>query len=104
MLRSDFCDYSDANIFVKGRITVTGTNSANKRNKLTFDNNASFRSCISEINNIFGDNEEDLDIVMPVYNLLEYGDYYSMTSGSLWKYHRDKINDYENKSDITNKG
>ena len=84
MLRSDLCDYSDAYIFVKGKITVTGTNNANERNKkLTYNNNAAFRSCISEINNIFVDSEEDLDIVMPVYNLLEYSNYYSMTSESL---------------------
>ena len=97
MLRSDFCDYNDAYIFAKGRITVTVINNGNKRNKkLTFNNNAPFRSRISEINNIFVDNI--------LYNLLEYSDYYSMTSGSLWKYYIDKINGYENKSDNTNKG
>ena len=97
MLRSDLCDYSDAYIVVKGRISVRGTNDANKRNKkLTFKNNAPFRSCISKINNTFIDNAEDLDIVMPMYNLLEYSDNYSMTSGSLWNYYRDEINDDAN--------
>ena len=72
-LRSDLCDYSDAYIVVKGRITVQGDNHAKTRNKkLTFKNNASFRSCISKINNTFVDNAKDLDIVMPMYNLLEY--------------------------------
>ena len=71
-------------IVVKGRISVTGTNNANRRNKkLTFKNNAPFRSCISKINNTFVDNGEDLDIVMSMYNLLEYSDNYFMT-GSLW--------------------
>ena len=71
-------------IAVKGRISVTGTNNANRRNKkLTFKNNAPFRSCISKINNTFVDNGEDLDIVMSMYNLLEYSDNYFMT-GSLW--------------------
>ena len=54
------------------------------RNKtLTFKNTAPFRSCISKINNTFIDNAEDLDIVMPIYNLLEYSDKYSMTLESL---------------------
>ena len=81
MLRSDLCDYSDAYIFVKGRTTVTNTNAANRRNKkLTFKNNGPLRSCISQINNAFVDNAEDLDIVIPMYNLLEYSDNHSMTS------------------------
>ena len=94
MLRWDLCDYSDAYIVVKGTITVEGDNNANKRNKkLTFKNSAPFRSCISEINNTFIDNAEDLDIGMPMYNLLEYSNNYSMTSGSLWNCYRDEVND-----------
>ena len=70
MLRSHLCDYSDAFIVVKGRVSVRGTNDNNRRNKkLTFKNNAPFRSCISKINNTFMDNAEDLDIVTPMYNL-----------------------------------
>ena len=94
MLRSYLCDYSDACIVVKERISVTGTNDANRRNKkLTFKNNSPFRSCMKKINNTFVDSAEDIDIVMPMYNLLEYSDNYSMTSGSLWNYYRDEIND-----------
>ena len=52
----------------------------------------------SKINNTYIDNAEDLDIVMPMYNLLEYSDNYSITSGSLWNYYRDEINDDENES------
>ena len=85
MLRSDLCDYSDAYIVVKGIINVTGTNANNRRNKkLTFKNNAPFRSCISKINNTFIENVEDLNIVVPMYNFLEYGGNYSKTSRSLW--------------------
>ena len=63
MPRSDLCDYSDAYIVVKRKITVKGYDNANRRNKkLTFKNNASFRSCISKINNAFADNAKDLDI------------------------------------------
>ena len=73
----------DASIVVKGIISVTGTNNANRRNKkLTFKNNAPFRSCITKINNTFIDNAEYIDIVMLMCNLLEYSDNYSMTSGS----------------------
>ena len=73
MLKSDFCDYSVVYIVVQGRISVAGTNNFNKGNKnLTFKNNALFRSCISRINSTFTDNEEDFDIVMSMYNLLEY--------------------------------
>ena len=61
------------------------------RNK-TFENNAPFRSCISKINNTFIGNTEDLDIVMAIYNLLEYSDNYSMKSGTLWNYYRDEMN------------
>ena len=69
-------------------------NTANRRNKkLTFNNNAPFRSCISKINNTFADNAEDLDVVISMYNLLENSDNYSMTLGSLWNYYRDAVND-----------
>ena len=84
MLRSDLCDCSDAYIVVKERITVAGGNDDKTRNKkLVFKNNAPFRSCISKINNAFIDNEEDFDIVMPMYNLLEYSDNYCTISRSL---------------------
>ena len=73
MLRSDLCDYSDAYIVVKGDITLEGDNDANKRNKnLAFKNNAPFINCISKINRVKIDNAEDLDVVVPMYNLFEY--------------------------------
>ena len=73
MLRSDLCDYSDAYIVVKGDITLEGDNDANKRNKnLAFKNNASFINFISKINGVKIDNAENLDVVMLMYNLLEY--------------------------------
>ena len=73
MFRSDLCDFSDAYIVVKGDITVDGNNNANKRDKnLVFKNNAPFINCITKINGINIDNAEDLDVAMPMYNLLEY--------------------------------
>ena len=103
MLSLDLCDCSDAYIVVKEIISVTGTNANNRRNKkLTFNNNAPFRSCISKINSPFIDNAEYLDIVMAMYNLLEYSDNYSMTSVSLWNYYRDEKDDDENENDDNN--
>ena len=103
MLRSDLCDYSDAYIVVKGRINVTSTNNANRENKnLIFKNNSLFKSCISKINNTFIDNAEDLDIVMLIYNPLQFSDNYFMKSGSLWNYYRDEVNDDENENDSSN--
>ena len=91
MLRSSLCDYSDAYILVKGNITVNNTaadgaaaNNTNK--KVIFKNCAPFTNCISKINNEQIDNAEYIDIVMPMYNLIEYSDNYSKTSGSLWQY------------------
>ena len=81
-------------IVAKGKISVEGTDNSSKRNKnLTFKNIAPFRSCISKINNTFADNAEDLYIVMLIYNLLEYSENYSMTSGSFWDFYRDGVID-----------
>ena len=67
---------------------------------MAFEDNASLRSCISKINSTSIDNAEDLDIAMLVYNLSEYSQSYSMTSGSLWNYYRDKTDDVnDNASD-----
>ena len=73
MFRSDLCDYSDAYVWVKGTITVTNpNNNANFDRRLTLKNNAPFISCVSKINGELVENAEDLDIVIPMYNLLEY--------------------------------
>ena len=77
MLRSDLCDYSDAYIVVKGEITVTEPNNDAYDKKLAFNNNAWFICRISKINNTLIDNEEDLDLAMPMYNFLEYTKSYS---------------------------
>ena len=91
MLRSNLCDYSNAYILVKGNMSVSNTaaegaavNNTNK--KVIFKNFAPFTNCISKMNNTQIDNAEYIDIVMPMYNLIEYSDNYSKTSGSLWQY------------------
>ena len=94
MLKSSLCDYSDAYILVKATITVNNTaaqgaaaNNTNK--KVIFKNCAPFTNCISEINNTQIDNAKDIDIVMPMYNVIECSDNYAKTTGSLWQYCKD---------------
>ena len=93
MLQSDLYDYSDAYAAVKGTVTVTDSNNNNVFDKkLAFKNNVPFISSISKINNTLTDNAEDLDVVMPMYNLIEYSKKYSKTTGNVWNYYRDKPN------------
>ena len=91
MLKFSLCDYSDAYILVKGTITVNNTAAAdadanNTNKKVIVKNCIIFTGCISEVNNTQIDNAKDLDIVMPMYNLIEYSNNYAKTSGSLWQY------------------
>ena len=101
MLRSDLCDYADAYILVNGTITVRANAGANntrdkKGRKLILKNNAPFVSCITRINNELIEDADDLDIVMPMYNLLEYSKNYRKTIGSLYNYYRDKLSNDNN--------
>ena len=96
VLRSNLYDYADAYILVKGTITITGAGDndnarqADERNKgLIFKSCAPFVKCINRINNAEKDNTKDIDIVMPMYNLIEYSDNYS---GSLFQYFKDDPN------------
>ena len=100
MLRSSLCDYADSYILVKGTITITvaGNDDAAKQadergESVTFKNCAPFTKYISRKNNTDIDNAQDIDIVMPLYNLIEYSDNYSKTSGGLWQYYKDDPND-----------
>ena len=92
MLQSDLCDYTDTYIVAKGTINVTDPNNDAYDKKLAFKNNAPFISCISKINNTLIDNAEDLNIVIPMNNFIEYSKNYSKTTGSLWNYYRDEPN------------
>ena len=89
VIKSNLCDYSDAYILVTGNITATGGD-ANTR--VAFKNCAPFTKCITHINDEHVDNADNLDIIMPMYNLIEYSDNYSDTSGSLWQFKRDEPN------------
>ena len=94
MLRSSLCDYSNAYILVKGTITIENiaaqgqvNNDTNK--KVIFKNCAPFTNCISRINNTQVDDASYIDVVMPMYNLIEYSNNYLKTSGILWQFYRD---------------
>ena len=99
MLRSNLCDYSDAYVLVKGRITVTAPGANNGANNIRDEsnrpvilkNNASFLSCITRINGELIEDADALDIVMSMYNLLEYSKNYRKTIGSLYNYYRDEL-------------
>ena len=109
MLRSNLRDYSDAYILVKGTSMVTApgaNNGANnirdKRNRpLILKNNAPFVSCITRINGQLIEDADDLDIVIPMYTLLEYSKNYRKTIGSLYNHYRDELtNDNDNFANI----
>ena len=97
MFRSDLCDYSNAYILVKGRVTDKGTANNNEKS-LNFKNNALIRSCTIKINNTFINNAGDLEIFMPLYNLSEYSKNYLTTWGDLRNYYRDEVNDDANQN------
>ena len=75
---------------MKGVIAVTNPDDAKRNKAVAFKNNAPFINCISKINGVQTDNAEDLDVIMPMYNLLEYSKNYRKTTGSLWNYYRDE--------------
>ena len=75
------CDYSDAHNLVTGNINVTGHDN---NTKVAFKNCAPFKDCRTEISDTFVDYADYINITMPMYNLIEYSDNYSDTSGSLW--------------------
>ena len=81
MLAPDLCDYSDAYIFVKGRVTVIASNNGNYDKIFTLSNNPPFISCISRINSMLLGNAKDLDVVMSMQNLIKYNKNYRKTTG-----------------------
>ena len=110
-IESSLCYYSDAYILVTRNIAITraiaaaGNNPIQKNKALTaatqvaFKNCAPFKDCRTEINDTFVDYADFINITMPMYNLIEYSDNYSDTSGSLWGFKRDEI---DNNAEVTN--
>ena len=106
---SNLFDYADAYILVHGTITITGagaddaTRQVDERDKgVIFKNFAPFIKCISRINSTEIDNAKDIDIVMPMYDVTEYSDNFSKTSGSLWQYYEDDPNNNLTDSELFN--
>ena len=107
MLRSSLCDYADAYILVKRTITITGAGEddaakrLDERNKgVIFKNCAPFTKCIRRINNTDKDKAQNIDFVMPMYDLIEYSDNYSKTSWRLWQYYKDDPNEKITQSEL----
>ena len=99
MLRSSLCHYANPCILVKEIITVTGAGDdaaarrADERNKCVIFRNCESRvKCISKINDTEIDNAQVIDIVMPMYSLIEYSDNFSKTFGGSWQYYKGEPN------------
>ena len=94
-IKSSLCDYSGAFNLVTGNITVAADDNAD----VAFKNCATFSTYTTKINDIFVDEANHIYIAMPMYNLIEYSDNYSDTSGSLWQFKRDEVP--ANNADLT---
>ena len=95
VIKSTLCDYSDAYILVTGNIQYKPANSV-----VAFKNCAPFRTCDVTVNDEHVEKAEDLDIVLPMYNLLEYSDNYQDSTGSLYQFKRDEPPD--DNADVAN--
>ena len=89
IIKPNLCDYSDAYILVTGNITAKG---GDANTKAAFKNCAPFTRCVTHINDEHVETAENLDIIMPMYNLIEYSDNYADSSGSLYQFKRDEQN------------
>ena len=105
-LESSLCDFSDAYILVTRNIVVkkrnatnTDDDNINAATQVVFKNCAPFKDYRTEINGTLVDYADFINITMPMYNVIEYSDNYSDTSGSLWNFERDEI---INNADVTN--
>ena len=99
VLKPNLCDYAKAYILVDGTITGTGANNNNTR--LALKNCAPFTICNLEINDEHVDTAENLDITMPMYNLIEYSDNYQDSSATLYQYKRDEPPEANAINDLT---
>ena len=90
---SNLCSYSDAYILVKGTITVANPAAQmqpkkNGEKKVIFKYCAPFSNCIHRKSNTQEDDAHDIDVVMPMCNLIQYNDNYSRATGSRKKWHK----------------
>ena len=104
-IESSLCDYSDVHILVTGNIFVKRRNAADTADiafgaitQVAFENCIPFEKCLTEIDGTLVDETNFINITMPMSNLIKYSDNYSDTSGSLWAFKRDEI---DNNADVT---
>ena len=90
VLKSNLCDYNDVYILLRGDITVAAAGAT----QVAFKNCVTFTKCITKIDGTTKDDAETLDLVMPMYNLIEYSSNYSETAGSLWSYSKDEATEF----------
>ena len=100
VLKPNLCDYAEAYILVDG--TIRAANNVNNNTRLALKNCAPFTKCNLEINDEHVDTAENLDIVMLMYNLMEYSDNYQDSSATLYQYKRDEPPDNINNNLTTN--
>ena len=98
VLKPNLCDYAEAYILVDGTIRAAA---ANANTRLVLKNCAPFTKCNLEINDEQVDTAENLDIVMPMYNLIEYSDNYQDSSATLYQYKRDEPQEADAIADLT---
>ena len=98
VLKPNLCDYAEAYILVDGTIIGTG---ANNNTRLTLKNCAPFPKCNLEINDDHVDTAENLDIIMPMYNLIGYSDNYQDSSATLYQHKRNEPPEANAISDLT---
>ena len=90
VLESNLCDYNDVFILVRGNVTIAGNVAA----RVAFDNCGPFINCITKIDGTTIDDPEDLDLVIPMYNTLEYSSNYSNRTVSLWFSSKDEATNF----------
>ena len=98
VLKPNLCDYAEAYILIDGTIRAAA---ADANTRLALKNCAPFTKCNLEINNEHVDTAENLDITMPMYNLIEYSDNYQDSSATLYQYKRDESPEDDAVADLT---
>ena len=98
VLKPNLCDYAEAYILVDGTIRAAA---ADNNTRLSLKNCAPFTKCNLEINDEHVDTAENLDIVMPMYNLIKYSDNYQDSSAILYQYKRDEPPEDDAVADLT---
>ena len=98
VLKPNLCDYAESYILIDGTIRAAA---ANANTRLALKNCAPFTKCNLEINDEHVDTAENLDIVMPIYNLIQYSDNYQDSSATLNQYKRDEPPEANAVADLT---